>query len=237
MAKMPDDVIEALVNVAAKRVAGRPVDHIPSDEELEQMDICKLSPKLEKRINKIIRRHNNTQKMIQFTVKYGRAAAVIGIFLILSVTVLMSVEASRVFVLNQFLGQREDHTLIQFLEPGAGAGSIDIDGYVLGYAPDGFEFAFYHVLHDRTLLIYLHPDGLKILLYQYSAEIATLGVDNVYTTMSTIFVNQQEATLFTVEGDDRVYTLIWMSGNTALQLDSNIELDELIRVAENIVRN
>jgi hypothetical protein len=231
---LSDEIYEALLKVAVNEAIRQDVEAMPSCEELNEL--YKPSPAFEKRIMKIIDKRFAKRRFSRTLKSFGRIAAIVSIIFTVSAAVLMSVEASRVFIFNIFIGLQEDHAVIGFVDERDVLG-VEVGLYTPGYLPYGFGLVFSQSLHDVTISIFQNRDGSQIILYEYGAEAALLGVDIEYTEFSVVYVNQQEARLFSAADGERLNTLIWMSGDTALKLVSDLELGVLLRVAENIFRN
>jgi hypothetical protein len=230
-----DEIFEALLKVAVNEVIRQDVEEMPSIEKLDKLH--KPSPAFEKRIQKIIRRHTSIRKIRHLPKTFTRAAAVFGIFVALSTAVLMSVEASRVFIFNMIVGLQDDHAIIDFVDDNIAAHGVEVGRYTLGYLPHSFELVDHQLSYDFTISIFMSQDGSRIILQYHDAAAAVFAVDIEYTDHITVYVNNKEAHLFSAESEGGLNTLVWVSGNTAFKLISDIEADELLRIAENIFRN
>jgi hypothetical protein len=164
----------------------------------------------------------------------SKIIAAIAIVLIVSGTILMSVEATRNYIFNALIKWHESHFSI---ENGTINEISTIESgtvYEPTYLPIGFEKASTYVVGKITISEYENEDGLKITLKHSPTETSYVAGDNedkIYTSMN---INGQKAHLFESRTSDKLNMLVWETGGCLLTLTSEIEANELILIAESI---
>jgi len=226
MSNRTDEVFEALLKVAAKEVIERKVAALPSCEELNRL--YKPSPAFEKRVHKIINKHVSAKRIRRLAKTFWRVAAVFCVFITVSTAVLMSAEASRIFILNTIIGFHEDHAVFEFVD---GSGAVMTEGFH-GNIPYGFELLNHQVTNGSTVAVFISHEGSRLFFTQNEAEAVTFAVDTEYTEVRMVVIDGQEVYLFLTIDDYGLTSLTWRVENTVFMLMSDVSVDELFDIAE-----
>jgi len=225
-----DELFEALLTAATSEAMRREFEDEPSDEELNTMY---KSEALDSRIYKLINQETKKQKRKQRFNTLGKIAASIAIVFTVMTAALMSVEATRVRIINTILDWQKDHVQI---EPGTKSETpISSDGISRPtYLPKGFSETEIYSFGLMIEIIYRNSEGDEIIFKQNPAEESILNLDNEYTEYDDIIISGNEAHLFIAKDDDTRNQIIWISGETLYSLSSFVYYEELVFIAESI---
>lgn len=103
------------------------------------------------------------------------------------------------------------------------------------YMVDQYRFDLANEMGDLKLIIFVSDSGGQIQFMQMPASLA-LSADNEGTIIDGIKVNNFETYAFSKKiGDLEFNTLIWSDTATSFQLVGQISMDELIKIAQDIV--
>jgi len=227
-----DRILDTLIETAADDAAFQAMHDMPSCEDLDK--IYKPSLEMDKRMRGIISRIENEKRFNRLLSLIGKIAAAFLVLVIITTTVLFSVEASRNYIFNAFLEWNKKNTTITFTDDST---QNEFDKYSINYIPNGFTISnidnddisrFYTYINDKNVIIYI------TLTY---AESVKLGVDNENTKQSIIMINNNKAYLFESIKTSGMNILVWNDGKIAFEITSIIRTDELIKIADNIVKN
>jgi len=228
-----DKLFDAVLKVAAEEAMVQRMETMPNREEL--MKQYPRSDIFDKKMAKVIGRHDRAEKRKQTMRYFYRAAAVFAIFFTVSVTTLMSVEASRNFIINRLstiISFHDDHVAFEFR---AAAFENEEIGFTLGYLPYGFEVAGINALTFLHAVNFSDNAGRTILVTKIEADGtgAAFGEGDVRGHIITS-VRGREAHLFQAVDETEYSMLMWLYGNYAMQVTSNVGIGEMVRIAENL---
>jgi len=132
---MDDKIYKAIFKAAAEEALREEMAALPSDEELNEM--YPRTKTLDKKVNAVLKQEFKTARRKQRLRLAARVAAVVILFVLVGGSVLMSVEASRNFILNTLIDRRGDYIAFDFGIDGTPneAGN----GIILGYLPEGLS--------------------------------------------------------------------------------------------------
>ena len=224
-----DQLFEALLNVAAKELMSDEVNKLPNLEELNKVYLPSKS--LDKKIRSIIDKEYRTYKRKRIMRKCGMIAACFGAVITASTILLMSVEATRNFIVNTFITPQHDHVAFEFGENGVSENGADI---ALGYLPEGFELVNSQMLDNVTIVFYSNRYGDQIIVQQHIASTLSIFIDNEFREFSLISLNNQNAYLFESHDEGYFNVIMWQHKNDVFNVFSNLNVEELVRIAENI---
>ena len=229
-----EKLFDAIIKVAAEEVWQEEIDSLPSLEELNEM--YPPSETLDKRvygaINKAVRR-GKIKKAIRYTI---RCAAIFCVFIVLAGGALMSVEASRTFILSRIINISDDYVHISFQL--GDIADLGIGELVVNFIPEDFtfyeqgEFAEGHTFYEfrsdtrRGILIQ------HIIVSEDGGSVAGISPVTEYSEFSIISLHRQVAYLFTSTYENHVNTISWNYGRHFLSVSAFLEVDELMRIAE-----
>lgn len=226
-AEIHDEIFEALLIPAAKEALRREMEELPSEEELKKL--CPISDDLNDKIKKMIDNHAKTQRRKRRMKKFSKIVAGFTVLSAITGTVFMSIEASRNLIRNSIVNMRNDHIIFEFT--GGGHGS----GLVINYVPYGFEIISTHVTDELYVVVYSNDIGELIMIRWHLADYLTLGIDNEAREFSTISVGEQKAYLFQPLYDGYETILMWYINNNAFDITSTLEMEQILKIAENLI--
>jgi hypothetical protein len=166
---------------------------------------------------------------------FTQMAAGFSIFAIVSGIILMSVEASRNFILNSLIEMRGEYVAFDF-----GADNIPIvndSGIILGYMPDGFELISNQALEDLITIVFSDDTGGMVIVQRIVNEFLFMGVDEEYTDFSEIQLNMGRAFIFESVDESNYNTVMWEQENDVIVISTSLDSETLIRIAENLSLN
>lgn len=224
------EIFEALLVAASSEAMRRELDALPSNEELNTLY---KSDALDARIAKIIEQDEQKKRRKRMLKSLGRIAASIAIVLTLTVSVLMSVEATRVRIINAFLDWRADHVQIRPNNEGSNVKNNN-SFYRPTYLPEGYFEVEIYSYGNTFESVYTNNEGDEINLQQSPAESTVLNIDNEHSDYYKIEISGNEAHLFVSFDDDTQNQMVWVLDETLFTLSSFINHEELILIAESI---
>jgi len=221
--KRAENLFEAMLKVAVEETVDRKLASLPSNEELNKMFPPTVA---DEKILKIIADEKRKSKRQQSRKTLMKIASFAGIFFTISTTALITVEASRNFILNTIINIQADHVAFEF----AGGGLKENLNL-----PVGFEYMGSQVTENFSVSTYLNADGKQIIVQQHNASSIGTGIDTDYREFSTIYIKEQEVFLF--ESIDGVMhnVIMWQQDNVVFQVFANINIEEMISLIKNLI--
>ena len=220
-------LFEAMLGVAVEEAVLKEMGSLPSREELDSM--YPPSDTFNRKIKRIIRKKEKTYRHKLATKAFLKAAACLGILFTISIVVLISVEASRIFILNTLISIQEDHVAFEFY---GSVNSINNETEVLF---EGFEHVTSQISDNKVISTYVSFDGDQIIFQQHEGTNLRIAIDNDYREFSSINIYSQEAYLFESMDED-YHVVMWAQENTVYIILSRIDVRELLMHAEAIIR-
>ncbi len=227
--KLNDALFDALLGASALAALDEELNALPSIEMLNES--YPSTEQLAARIKALIKRDKLKRRLLACAKAAGKVAACVGIlFTLLSVS-LLSVEASRSYLLNAVLSWQKGATEIRFEDT---AQKPVEDLYLPAYLPGGFKQTSIHKGGISTIIVYEKNDGTEIHFNQHPADTGTTLVDNEHTEYTEVHINGNPAYLFKSITEGTANTLLWEINGTALILSSTIDSEELIKIGESL---
>ncbi|MCL1883442.1 MAG: DUF4367 domain-containing protein [Defluviitaleaceae bacterium] len=243
-------LFNAMLKVAAEEATIQEMDEFPSREELE-----KLYPRTEafdKRISKIIGKHERTEKRKQAARIFARVAAAVGIFFTVGFAALMSVEASRNLVLRTIFNIYDGHVVFEFGEPEHiiydfgdyewheeyGDLRFPSDGKhpLQGLLPVGFEYIQSNRRPTSNLFIFENNADKQIIFEQREkSEELRMYVGNENSDFSIWEINSQDVFVFEALINGDFHIIMWEDDRYIFSLLSNIDIDVLVEIVRNMI--
>ena len=222
-----DRIFETMLEIAAEESFKRKMDSLPSREELDKE--YPISPEFKKKIDGIIAKEERQFKRKRFSRIFMKIAACAGVLLTVSAIALMSVEASRTFILNTIINIHHDHVTFEFVvdEP-----RENFDGRSL---PGGFEYEGSHAFENFTVRSYVNADGQQIIIQQHLGVNLGSAIDNDYRNFTTIYINEREVFLFESIDINEHHVAMWQHGSDVFQVQAYIDVSELLVLVTTIM--
>lgn len=225
-----EEIFESLLKIAAKDAMRREMDALPSLEELNKLYTPPES--VNKKFYTAIDKKVRAAKVRKFIHSFAKAAAVFFVVVIVGFGALMSVEASRNFIINTFADIRDEYVLLDFMAQDEPV-YVETAEFVLGYIPEGFEIYSSVRLSEFHIVIFTNELGDEIIIDHHLSSDITKGIDNERRDFSVITMNGNEAFFF----QSRYYyarnQILWVYGNNVISISTTLCENELMRIAEN----
>ncbi|MCL2852372.1 MAG: DUF4367 domain-containing protein [Defluviitaleaceae bacterium] len=236
-----EKLFDTMLKAAAEEAAEQEMDALPSREDLEKL--YPRSEAFEKRIAKIIRKHERAAKTKRALTIFYRAAASMAIVFTVGVITLMSVEASRAYILSRFIEIDNDEVLIGY-RFGEISG-LEFGELLIGYVPEGITFDYKEEDDGIVRYIFVNEAGhvdviIQHLIVMDDGDSILMGgrTDSPYIEFSVISLHGQPAYLFKSTGEvDINSTVTWNYGRHFISVTAWLDVDELLKIAENITIN
>ena len=225
-----DRIFDALLKVAAEEALREEMEALPSDEELEKM--YPRSESLDRKIYAMINKEKRTARRRAIARALPKVAAVFFMVIVASAGVLMSVEASRIFILNLFIEAMDDHIVIEFgeekvIEPEAGQ-------LVFGFVPEGFTLESVSQVGPLSIYVFDNGSGETVTVQKIDVQSMTMGADIEYTYHKVVEIDGFEAHFFDADGDGGYNVLMREFRESIITVSSSLGFDELAEILRNI---
>lgn len=188
-----------------------------------------FSPKFEKQMNKLIKRRKKPYyKMINTVGK--RVAVIIGFFVIVSFSTIMSVDALREAFKNFFVSIFEKFSIVRSSDESSSPDSIEAI-YTITSGLDKYTISYQEQDEISNNTVYEDEDGHTIDFCQYVKSAYDTMINTENTVIESIDINGKEAMIYR---DNHNYIIIWDIGDYIITINSNIGKDELISIAKSV---
>jgi len=229
---MPDYCNESgSLKQALELYAKKWMDALSADEEMQGTH--EFSPEFERMMAELIRGRQKPS-FIVWIKPLGRRAAVIllAVLLLLSITV-FSVKALREPVVNFIIEVYEKASTIIFTrdDPTASVPSVIEEAYLPACLPEGYELVSEDKYPRMLEYIYSDENGNDLQFKQAIFDGTQMNLDSEGTVSESIQINGITGIYFSNKGK---HILTWNNGIYVFHLESAIEKDELIKVAESL---
>lgn len=182
-------------------------------------DEQQMPPELDTRCRSLIQTHT---KKIQQKTKFlsclkaaGQTAACLGIILFLTVSLITSVEALRVPVLNFFLKHSPRATTILFQQPPQESPLEELQGILKFYVPEGYTLELEQIHRDeyysppvvRSIFLAFQDQDDNLLTIQVCPAEGTWNVDTEDASVTKMMLEDQQAVLIEKSPEISVFWL------------------------------
>ena len=203
--------------------------------EIKKMEIPKSLDKWFYEYNDTLNRKNRKNRYRNIFRKLTNKAAIIFLVLAISITVMtISVDAFRVGVFNFIIESTEKYLGIKVEEKDSTTGGNNLKGY---YSPDyiteGFELNKVEQYGQTTVITYINKDDQKILFNQ-APNGTNFQIDSEDSIKKDINIKGMKA-IALIREDSTI--LFWNNDVSSFYISSDIELEELIKIAESLIKN
>ncbi len=191
-----------------------------------------FSPEFEQKMELL--RKRNKQKL-QRKIRIRNIAAIL---------ILIFVGAFAWFITNQeavagfkkwVLKEKSDQAVVNFNAP-----SIDseLPEYSFGWLPDGYEVSERKDFPNSRLLLAKKTKGKDIVLeYQIMSEATNISISGESLTKDSIRVGEKEAIFFSDAEKGSANLLLWTEEDIMFMLNSQIDKETMVRIAENVKKS
>ena len=224
-------LFDALLKVAADEALQEEMEALPSREELDK--IFPRTESFDKRMYGIIKGEFRATRRKAAIYKFTKIAAVFCMVALVCMGALMSVSASRNFILNTIIDIRRDYVALDFGIQGRPHPSRNT--IVLGYKPEGFELENSIEMYTSSVYIFMDDaDNMMVITRLIGGQFA-VSVDNEYLDFSVIQLGSNIAYLFTPIYEDMEGVIAWISGEDVITITAPLDSDTLVKIAENLI--
>ncbi len=188
-----------------------------------------LSDMGDKKIRKTIGRAIRREKNRRMARRLPRAMVIVLIVIAVCTGTMMSVEAFRTPFLNLFVNTEEKKTDIEIGEVQAG----DEGGYwtdMFGYIPSGYELTSEDIQEQAAFFTFTKSQNDSIVVDRYLGE-GSICIDTESADYGDTMINGHQA-FYTIKDD--FTTLVISQDGYAYMIYGSIDLEEIIKIAENI---
>ena len=223
-----DALFNGLVALGASEAMRRELDALPSNEELNAMY---KTDELDARIFKMIERDSKKRKWEPRQRFAMRIVSTFAIVFTVLTSALMSVEASRVWIINAVLDWQADHVVIR---PEIGNRESENNIRRPQYLPKGFYETESLSFGTSVETIYSNDKGIDISFLRHLVEGTEPHIDTEHSDYQQITISGNEAHLFVAHSSEYYSKVIWIAGDMLYELSSEIDYKELVLMAESV---
>ena len=232
---------ELLDKVLFSYIGFQHVQNLAQELNVNKMEIdnIKVPESLESWFTKFNNDFSNSERKSKYKSKFKNIvtkAAMIFLVLALSMTVLtVSVDAFRIRALNLIMENKGKYLDISIDEenPVENGMNLDSKGYSPNYLPKELEISNIEIFGETTIITYTNDNNDSIMFNQAPIG-ANYQIDSENAELKDIDINGIEGIAIMKEG---FTTLFWNNQEYGFILYSNIEIEELLKVAESLVLN
>lgn len=206
-----------------------------SRNEIETTKIPKSLDKWFYEYNDTLNRKNRKNRYRNIFRIVTNKVAIIFLVLVISLTILtISVDAFRVEVFNLIIESTEKYLGIKIEEKDSTIGDNSLKGYYSpNYITEGFELNSVEEYGQSTIITYINKNGQRILLDQ-APNGTSFQIDSENSIKKDIDIKGIKA-IALIKEDSTV--LFWNNDESSFYVSSDIELEELIKIAERLIKN
>lgn len=228
-----EKLFEAMLAAAVEEDFEQKMGQLPSEEEMAESH--PLSLELAARMEKTIKHYRRKTRIRQITRLAGKTAAAILILSIGFFGVLMSVEASRVQILNAIMEYKKEFIRFRFGEENT---DVQKSPYRPRYVPNGFQEIETGKAGAGFTTKYADDQGNGIIFDQAPLqESGSVSVDNENSIYREIKIGGYPAYLFEGKTKEDRTMLLWQNSTYHFKLISYIDKNELLKMAESVAVN
>ncbi len=219
-------VWESCLKTAVIKNSLSETEKIMTDPEYNNTNVPK---RYDLKMNKIIRRSRRQIKQ-RSILKYGYQIAIILIvFAGISSVFFMQFEEVRSACNHVLMNIFEKYIEFDFNPDERNK----TDKIVFGYLPQGFQLSRSELDDGMDILIYENAKGYVIALACFKSE-STIQMDNEHYQVRHILINGEKGKYFKSQDKNMRDYILWNSNDIFFLLSSNLKLEEMKKIAENI---
>ena len=227
--EIDNQIFDSILTEALKNRSKIYLSNIPSEDELSKE--LEFSDGFKDKMNKLMESYKRMaarKKVFIYTKKF---VACILIVAGLGFGVLMLSQPVRAAIQNVIIQWFDKYTQFDFKSDST---EVEFKEYTLGYLPEGFVETDYFSADGYTSVEYRDLKGNDIIFDYAISENITIALDNEHSTYSVISLNGSEAHLFESNEEGSRSHLLWEDNGYTFTIASNLSVEEIIKIAENI---
>lgn len=225
-------IFDSILTQALKEHSKDYLSKIPSEEKLSTELI--FSDEFLNKMNKTVAKCNK-EKLIKKTIFYfKKSVATILIVIGLIFGMLMLSHPVRATIQNVIIEWLEKYTRFEYQSD---KNEIEVIDYKLGYIPGGFVEREKFTFDGMAVVEYTNSIGNKVIFeYSPTTDDYSINLDNENSNYKSIQLNDFDAHLFESKVEDGRNYLLWDNNAYTFKLISELNVDEMIKIAENVKR-
>lgn len=224
--KHHEDLLDSMINYAGHEILAQTAENAPAKKEVK--GFMGDTGALDKRMQKVFRKHLSKRRWHKTGKILFRVAAVIVVLMIVSAIAIASSEALRARFLNLFQSSTDISTEIEITDEYLEVPEVIVEP---AYLPEGYElvetiesagvfFSKYADAHNKTF---------RIEQYNTNTE---MSLNTEHINYSRIEIGGKEA--YITSGQDEK-NLQFYSNEYSFSIFGDLSIDEMIRIAESMV--
>jgi len=237
--KTKEAIFEEMIRYAANQEVERFDDDFPSEEELQKL--IRPSERFEKNMRKIINQAKREMRLKAILKVTTKIAASIIIFIAVFLTIALSVEATRIEIINFITEAKREYINIRFEDQSNRSIKEneffkDWDRiYLPQYVPDGFEIVKAERLIKIHMIEYTNKEGEMVTLSYSPVSSSTLSVDSEEAIIkeTTIFGNKAMVIKKNSNGTQK-NKVVFHNSEMAFYISSSYDAEELLKMAASV---
>jgi len=218
-----EKTVDELISGAAATAGEEIIDELPKPQKRE------FSDEHEKKMNMLFKKYERKMFFEKLPKYSGRVAVVLLAFVLVSGISVFSVDAWRIKFMNYVLSVTETHTEIRYNAPDDVGDSYVTDEITLGYIPEGFELES-RIDGKRNLYLNFIKDSKNFTITVVPAS-GIFAVDTENADIDILEINGCEAFLSKKEN---TVIITWCNDEKIYSITSNLDKEEVIKIAQNI---
>ena len=232
-AKRDAKLFDALLEAAAEESMAEEMAELPSIEELNRL--YAPSRLMDKKIRGAILKQRNAERRKKSLRTSGKVAALFTVVIILSVAILMGVEASRIFIVNTFIDTNIDHIIFEFRDDYTDSDTLVLGRIVLEYVPEGFKVTDRQIFATFDITTLSDDKGREITITRTSIVSANMGFSNEKNDHSVTVVNGVDIHAFKALDNEYLNSVMWQQGDDAVTISSVVDIEILLQMVKSII--
>lgn len=206
-----------------------------SRNEIETMEIPKSLDKWFYEYNNTLNSKYRKNKYMNIFRIVTNKVAIIFLILVISLTILtVSVDAFRAEVFNLIIESNEKYLGIKVEEKDSTIAPRELKGdYMPNYIPEGFELDSVEEYGETRIITYINKNEQKI-LFNKASNGTSFQIDSENSIKKDIDIKGMKAIALIKEDSN---TLFWNNEESSFYIFSDIKLEELIKIAESLIKN
>lgn len=226
-AERKEKLFDALLKVALEEDMEQEFKEFLNSEELNSTQ--PPSPAMQNRFKEIINRPIEESRGKKASRIFFRVAASFAIFFTIGTIVLMSVEASRVFILNTIISIYDDHVAFDFGELGRANENENGNG-TTEFVPTGFFYVSSQHLETVSIFIFSNEKDERLILQRNIGTTLGMAVDNENRDFQKGEIDGNELHIFEALSDGYAHVIMWEEREYVYKIISSIGINQLFDV-------
>lgn len=225
-----EKLFDSILKVALEETIDLEMESLPSSEELDKM--FPRSAATDKRFMKIISTGFKKSKGKKAARILLRIVASFTVLFTIGIITLMSVEASRHFILNAIINIQNKYIAFDFGDAGQLGAN---DQAMFEFMPDDFEYISSQHLDNLSVWVYVSKTGDRILVQRHTGISLGVAVDNENRDFTVRQLGDYEACIFESSGYDYPHIILWAEGDYVFNMISTIDLSRMLDIVDDFL--